>query len=207
MRYAPWSENLSTGVAVALMAADFAGAVAEHRPFLLRLALLQLGDMASAEDAVQETLLAALAGEAKFQHRASLKTWLLSILRYKILDTIRTRSRSRALTAQLPQHDEDDCNIEAFDVMFDANGCWIESKDVWSDPQTVAERNAFFKVLEACLTRLPERISRAFLMREWLEAETGEICALLEVTPGNLRIMLFRARMQLRLCLDVNWER
>lgn len=190
-----------------LLTTDFASAVAAHRPFLLRLAMLQLGDLASAEDAVQETLLAALAGEDKFQHRASLKTWLLSILRYKILDSIRARSRSRAFAAPASIVDTDEFNIEAFDELFDATGCWVEQKDVWSDPQTVAERSAFFRVLEACLTHLPERTSRAFLMREWLDCETGEICTVLSVTPGNLRILLYRARMQLRHCLDVNWER
>ncbi len=186
---------------------NFASAVALHRPLLLRLAMLQLGDMASAEDAVQETLLAALAGEDRFEKRSSLKTWLISILRYKILDAIRARCLMRARCAPAVAHDDQDGDLEIFDDLFDEAGCWSEQKDVWIDPQTAAEQTAFFKVLEACLTRLPERTSRAFLMREWLESEPDEICSALGVTHGNLRVLLYRARMQLRHCLDVSWER
>lgn len=182
----------------------FGNAVAALRPFLLRLAVLQLQDKATAEDVVQETLLAALAGQARFEGRSSLKTWLLSILKHKILDAIRARRRVVPLTPVGPSGDESD--LAPFDALFDARGYWAESKDVWSDPETVTERMAFLRVLEACLTRLPERTSRAFLMREWLESEPGEICSLLHVSPGNLRILLYRARMQLRVCLEVNWE-
>ncbi|MBL8565792.1 MAG: sigma-70 family RNA polymerase sigma factor [Hyphomicrobiaceae bacterium] len=184
---------------------NFGGAVAAFRPFLLRLALLQLQDKAAAEDVVQETLLAALAGEASFQRRASLKTWMVSILKYKILDAIRARRRVMPL-APIGPNEEDEYDLTPFDSLFDASGCWAEPQDAWSDPSTVAERTAFFRVLEACLTRLPERASRAFLMREWLEHEPAEICSVLQVTPGNLRILLYRARMQLRVCLDMNWE-
>ncbi len=183
---------------------SFGDAVAAFRPFLLRLALLQLQDKALAEDVVQETLLAALAGEARFERRASLKTWLLSILKHKILDAIRARNRVLPLTPS-GSAGEDEYDLTPFDALFDAQGYWAEPKDTWSDPETVAERTAFFNVLEACLTRLPERTSRAFLMREWLENEPDEICSLLQVTPGNLRILLYRARMQLRVCLDANW--
>jgi len=186
---------------------DFASAVALQRPLLLRLAVLQLGDMASAEDAVQETLLAALVGEDRFEKRSSLKTWLTSILRYKILDAIRARCLARVRCAPAVAHDDQDGDLEIFDDLFDVAGCWSEPKDVWIDPQTAAEQTAFFKVLEACLTRLPERTSRAFLMREWLECEPDEICSALCVTHGNLRVLLYRARMQLRHCLDVSWER
>ena len=77
-----------------LKSEDFATAVASHRPFLLKLAVNQLGDKAVAEDAVQETLLAALAGAGRFEQRASLKTWLLSILKYKIIDAIGAKSRN-----------------------------------------------------------------------------------------------------------------
>lgn len=189
-----------------LKSEDFATAVASHRPFLLKLAVNQLGDKDLAEDAVQETLLAALAGAARFEQRASLKTWLLSILKYKIIDAIRGKSRMSTLVSPATSMDEDRTD-DPFEALFDAAGCWAEPKDVWTDPEIVAERTAFFKVLEACLTRLPERTSQTFLMREWLESEPAEICAVLGLTQGNLRVLLYRARMQLRHCLELNWER
>jgi RNA polymerase sigma-70 factor, ECF subfamily len=186
--------------------AEFGDAVATFRPFLLRLALLQLHDKAAAEDVVQDTLLAAFEGQARFEGRSSLKTWLLSILRHKTLDALRDRKRTRPI-AVMAADDDDEYDLEPFDALFDANNCWAQPKDAWTDPETVAERTAFFQVLDACLTRLPPRTSRAFLMREWLEADPDEICQQLGVTPANLRILLYRARMQLRVCLDLKWER
>jgi RNA polymerase sigma-70 factor (ECF subfamily) len=182
---------------------------ARYRPVLYRLAVAQLRDPTAAEDATQETLLAVLEKGASFEGRSSLRTWLFSILRFKVLDIMRDQSKQRR-RADFPaagDHQPEDDGIAVFDVLFDAEGCWAESKDVWTDPHTVAERNAFFKVLEACMTKLPERSSRAFLMREWLELEPVEICSQLGISAGNLRILLYRARMQLRFCLEIHWER
>lgn len=186
---------------------DFSEAIAGQRTFLYRLAYNQLQDHAEADDVVQNTILAALAGQRQFEQRSSLKTWLLSILRFKILDCLRDRQKRRAHCALPFEISESDLDIDDFDALFDTNGCWTDTKDVWTNPETVAERSAFLKVLEACLTRLPEKTSRVFLMREWLDDEPEQICERLGITPGNLRVLLYRARMQLRLCLDLNWER
>lgn len=182
---------------------------AEYRPLLYRMALTQLKNASAAEDATQEALLAAIEKAESFERRSSLRTWLFSILRFKILDVMRDQSRARKRNSELPADgsDPEDCDVSTFDALFDESGCWADTKDVWTNPHTVAERDAFFKVLEACMTRLPERTSRAFLMREWLELEPPEICQELGISTGNLRILLYRARMQLRLCLDLHWER
>lgn len=175
------------------------------RPMLYRLALAQLGEKAAAEDAVQETLLVAIESGHKFQGRSSVRTWLVAILKHKVLDELRIQKAKPA--APDTSKAKDDPDAGDLDVLFDDQGRWAEPKDPWSDPHTAAEQSAFFKVLEACLTRLPQRTSRAFLMREWLELTPDEICSELSVTPGNLRVLLWRARMQLRLCLDLTWER
>lgn len=178
--------------------------IARYRPTLYRLALLQIRDKAAADDATQETLLAALEGIGRFRGEASVKTWLFAILRHKVVDVLRQRGRfvpppSEDLNAEL--------DITGFDTLFDAEDCWAAPKNVWANPETVVERKAFFKVLEACLTRLPARTARAFLMREWLDFAPEEISSELDVSPGNLRVLLYRARMQLRTCLDVGWNR
>jgi RNA polymerase sigma-70 factor (ECF subfamily) len=182
---------------------------AEYRPLLYRMALTQLKNTAAAEDATQETLLAAIEKADSFERRSTLRTWLFSILRFKILDVMRDQSKMRRRESEIPVEGtlaaDDGCGM--LDALFDESGCWIDTKDVWTNPHTVAERDAFFKVLEACMTRLPARTSRAFLMREWLELEPPEICKELGISQGNLRILLYRARMQLRLCLDLHWER
>ncbi len=185
---------------------DVGGEAAKLRPALFRLALLQLRDPAAADDAVQEAILAAIEGASQFEGRSSVKTWLFSILRYKVLDALRAQSRLKR--AAVDRRDADDeLDVSSFDALFDENGCWAEPKDAWADPHAAAETQAFLKVLEACLTRLPARTSRAFLMREWLDIEPRDICVELDLSPGNLRVLLWRARMQLRHCLDLNWDR
>lgn len=187
-----------------LDAHQFETEVAAHRRFLFKLAMVQLQDAAAADDVVQETILAALIGRANFEHRSSIKTWLIAIMRHKVLDAIRSRRRY-VLAPQALCNDEYD--VAVFNSLFDTNGCWSHAKDPWTNPQSAAEQSAFLKVLDDCLTRLPQRTSRAFLMREWLDMQPSEIQSLLNVSPENLRVLLYRARMKLRLCLDMNWER
>lgn len=174
--------------------------ISAHRPFLYRLALLQLRDPSSAEDATQEALMAALEGAHRFEGRSSLRTWLVSILRYKVIDSLRNMARCP------PNLQPDEYEGDPLDVLFDERGQWLQPITNWGDPGQAAERNEFMRVLEACLTRLPERSARAFLMREWLELDPKDVCEKLEIKAGNLRVLLYRARMQLRLCLDHTWN-
>ena len=173
---------------------DFRSRVERERPYLLRYASLQLRDTHAAEDAVQETLLAALAGEAGFGERATLRTWLTGILKRKIIDAIRRASR------EAPSLSEDE-----FDSLFDARGHWVEMPAAWTDPEASLDQKRFFAALEACLARLPEKIAQAFMMREHLGLDTGEICKELAVTPTHCWVLLYRARMALRECLTKEW--
>ena len=74
-----------------------------------------------------------------------------------------------------------------------------------ADPDASLDQKQFFKVLEDCLSRLPARTSRAFMLREHMGLETTEICKELSVTPTHLWVLLHRARLALRMCLDMNW--
>jgi RNA polymerase sigma-70 factor (ECF subfamily) len=171
------------------------------RPYLLRFAALQLRDAAAAEDAVQETLLAALAGEANFAGRSNLRTWLTGILKHKIVDAIRRQSRERPASDFGPETDDGD----DFDGLFDRRGHWQEAVDPWEDPEGSLGQKQFLAALEACLRALPERTARVFMMREHLGLETSEICKELGITPTHCWVMLHRARMALRLCLTTHW--
>ena len=173
---------------------DFRSRVERERDYLLRYASLQLRDSHAAEDAVQETLVAALAGEATFQGRANLRTWLTGILKHKIIDTIRRASRAA------PPVSEDE-----FESLFDARGHWVEAPGAWADPDAALEQKRFFAALEICLERLPQKIAQAFMMREHLGLETAEICKELSVTPTHCWVLLYRARMSLRECLNKEW--
>jgi RNA polymerase sigma-70 factor (ECF subfamily) len=173
---------------------DFRSRVEGERAYLVRYASLQLRDSHAAEDAVQETLVAALAGEASFGGRSNLRTWLTGILKHKIVDAIRRMSR------EAPAATEED-----FEALFDERGHWIDPPAAWAEPDAALEQKAFFAALEMCLQRLPEKTSQAFLMREHLGLETDEICKELAVTPTHCWVLLYRARMALRECLNKEW--
>ena len=174
---------------------DFRTSLEEERPYLVRYAALQLRDRAAAEDAAQETLVAALVAEKSYAGRASLRTWLTGILKHKIVDAIRKGGREQALP-------EDD---GALDALFDASGHWIEPPQQWHHPDAALESRQFLATLEDCLGRLPARTARAFMMREHLGLETPEICKELAVTPTHCWVLLHRARLALRECLQTNW--
>ena len=178
---------------------EFRRQVGTQRPYLVRYASLQLRDPQSVEDVVQETLLAALAGEAGFAGRSNLRTWLTGILKHKIIDAIRRASRETALSG------DDEGDGSEFDRLFEDNGHWVEHPAAWGNAEASLEQKQFFEELEKCLARLPAKTARVFMMREHLGADTGEICQELSVTPTHCWVLLYRARMALQQCLNTNW--
>ncbi len=173
-----------------------------HRPQLLRFALLQLRDESAAEDAVQETLVAAIQGAASFSGQSTVRTWLIGILKHKVIDHLRRISRERPLV--LPDAETD---LTDFDALFAADGHWAEVPAAWGNPDQSLEQSRFFEALERCLDSLPKATARAFMLREVMGVETDEICKELQISPSNCWVMLYRARMSLRLCLEQTWFR
>lgn len=173
--------------------------IEQHRPYLLRYALIQLRNADEAEDAVQECLLAALQGRARFTGSSSVKTWLTGILKHKILDTIRRRSREQPLA---PPDDDEGSAVE---TMFKADGHWQEMPATWGNPDQALENRKFWEIYEMCARLLPERTARVFMLREIMELSTEEICQECSITPTNLWVILHRARLVLRECLEIKW--
>ena len=176
--------------------------LAEHRSYLLRFARLQLRNDAWAEDAVSETLLAALSSPQSFANKSQLKTWLVGILKHKVVDTLRLRSREVSYDGDGDTAD----GSEELDALVFKNGDHFASLPAdWGDPEQDLSSRQFFQVLEACTEKLPAAMGRVFLMREWLELPSDEICKELKLTPTNLYVQLHRARLRLRECLELNW--
>jgi len=171
------------------------------RDYLMRFARLQLRNEAWAEDAVSETLLAALAKPQAFDARSQLKTWLVGILKHKIIDTLRQRQREVVLDTE----SVDDASDPLEHMAFKADGHFAEKPADWGNPERDLQSRQFFAVLEACTEKLPPAQGRLFLMREWLELSSEEICKELSLTPTNLYVQLHRARLRLRECLELNW--
>lgn len=168
------------------------------RPALLRIAQLHLRNATWAEDAVSETLLAAFENKTVFEARSKLKTWVVGILKHKIIDTFRQRRREEPLADS-----EDDGSLE--DGVFKEDGHYRDMPREWVTPETQLSRNQFLEVLEICVQQLPAAQGRIFLMREWLELPTDEICNELAITSTNAGVLLHRARLRLRECLQLRW--
>jgi RNA polymerase sigma-70 factor (TIGR02943 family) len=180
----------------------FQNDLAQHHGYLLRYARLQLRNDAWAEDAVSETLLAALSKPQSFGQRSQLKTWLVGILKHKLVDCLRRNHREVALPDPGPQGSAED-ELDA--LMFKADGHYAMPPQDWGDPERALSSRQFLLVLEACTEKLPPAMARVFMMREWLELPTDEICKELSLTQTNLYVQLHRARLRLRECLELNW--
>ena len=182
---------------------DFSRDLDQHRGYLMRVARLQLRDEALAEDVVQETLLAALSGSG-FSGKSSLRTWLTGILKHKIVDAIRRKQREPIAAAAFGDL-ESEVDIEDFDGHFKENGAWDARPADWGNPESALDRRQFFEMMDFCLEKLPPNTARVFMMREVMELDTDEICKELTITANNLWVILYRARMSLRQCLEQNW--
>ena len=192
---------LTTPPAPPLDADPFAIELDTHRRYLLRVARLQLRDRDLAEDVVQETFVAALAGRAGFSGRSSLKTWLTGILKHKIVDAIRHKQRRPVAATAF----DETLDVDVLDGMFTDDGAWKAPPADWGDPENALAQTEFMDVLARCLDRLPPATARVFTLREILELESDEICKELSITANNLWVILHRARVSLRQCLEQNW--
>ena len=181
------------------MGSEFRTKIEALRPYLLRYAAMELRNPETAEDCVQEALLAALSAEASFEGRSNLRTWLTGILKHKIVDAIRRASRER------PVEDMEDGAISDVDALFDETGHWREALQPWENPDGALHQKQFLLALESCLGGLPARTAQVFMLREHLGLETGEICKELGLTATNCWVLLYRARMLLRECLEKSW--
>ena len=166
---------------------------------MLRFATLQLRDKTLAEDAVQEAITAALKSDSGAE-RASLRTWVFAILRNKIIDVIRERSRH-------PTQSLIDDDISDLDEQFDERGHWQKEQQPsnWGHPESVLANEQFWPIFEACLNHLPENTARVFMMREHIGLEISEICQELSISESNCWVIMHRARMRLRSCLEKNF--
>ena len=170
---------------------------------MIRFAALQLSDPHAAEDAVQEALAGAFKNSQSFGGRAAFKTWVFAILKNKIADTLRQKQRLAKYVDHLPM----DSDADNANEVFDRRGMWKETErpSDWGNPEAEMLDKDFWRVFEACLDNLPAQQGRLFMMREFIDMESNEICAEAGISVGNLNVILHRARLKLRGCLEVHW--
>lgn len=173
------------------------------RAQMLKFATLQLSDPIAAEDAVQEALTGALRNATSFGGRSALRTWVFAILKNKIVDMIRQRQRRAEIQPLLNFESDDEETTE----LFDRRGMWRpeDRPTDWGNPEDELLGKEFWRVFDACLNHLPAQQGRIFMMREFLDMATTEICAEADITVSNLNVLLHRARLRLRGCLENHW--
>ena len=181
------------------MATDPERWVDEHGDYLFRFAVSRLRRREVAEDLVRETFLAALRARERVAGASSERTWLVGILKRKIVDHLRRTGREHP-TGELAAVDR------WADGLFDQRGHWKTKPGKWpGDPGAAIEKAEFWSIFSHCLGKLPERLANAFVLREVEELDSHEVCKVLGISANNLWVMLHRARLALWRCLEINW--
>ncbi|MEJ2344502.1 MAG: sigma-70 family RNA polymerase sigma factor [Gammaproteobacteria bacterium] len=172
----------------------------EHGNALYSFALVHLRDADRAEDAVQETLLAALQARGNYRGSASVRTWLIGILKHKIVDEFRRQARDPAVDGSEEVAWE---RAEAARVEHEFNdaGRWTHPLSEWGNPERHASGRQFWELIERCLAALSPRAARLFVLRDLWEMDADAVCKELSITPSNLWTSLHRARLGMRQCL------
>lgn len=159
----------------------------------------RLHDANAAEEVVQETFLAGIRHLKSYRGESSQKSWLITILRRKIVDHVRVRDRFENRRAS-------DDEMDSCPIVSSSDGDWrIDPADCSSIPEAVASFNELWDRLHHCLDELSESQRSAFVLRELEHLEADEICKLLEIKPSNLWVRLHRARLKLAACVGELW--
>jgi RNA polymerase sigma-70 factor (ECF subfamily) len=172
----------------------------EHGDYLYRFALSRLRDSHLAEDAVQETMLAAIKSHG-FAGNSSARTWLTGILKHKIIDLQRNTIREQPLSDLI----DTDAGVSSMDDFFDKTGHWLDKPQTWDMPENALQQKQFLAMLAACMDKLPAKLAAIFMLRDVHEMDNESICKELAITSTNAWVMLYRARMGLRTCLEMHW--
>ena len=182
--------------------------VDEHGDYLFRYAMLRLRDESRAEDIVQETLLAAIQSMSLYSGKATERTWLTSILKHKIVDHYRKTLKEQ------PLETGDGDLLSEVEQFFERDDIWdghwnnkLQPHEWNMSPEMTYQESEFFTVFQNCLSKMPERVASVFMLREMDGLESSEICEILKVSTSNFWVMMHRARLTLRRCIEVNWFR
>jgi RNA polymerase sigma-70 factor (ECF subfamily) len=179
--------------------------VDDHGDYLFHFALSRLRDPILSEDLVQEALLAALKAQDRFAGRSSERSWLAGILKNKILDHYRKLGRETSFTDLEFFAEEEERSFES--GLSEGHWTQDQSPNEWNGANESLDRDEFWKAFNCCVSKLPQKIAQVFLLREVDDVSSEKICQTLNISPNNLWVMLHRARLALRKCLETSWFR
>lgn len=172
----------------------------EYGDILYRYALVRVRSEPTAEDLVQETLLSGLQAFKNFSGKSTVRTWLIGILKHKIIDHYRKNRR------EITRLNDDETAEDVLAYQFDSQGSWQINLVDWATPDQNMHNEQFWEVFNHCISRLPKRMADLLFLRTVDGHSTEECCDLLGFTSANqLWVSLSRTRVKLRQCLDTHW--
>ena len=180
--------------------------VERYGDYLFSYALGRVNDSGKAEDLVQETFLAALKARDRFRGASTERTWLTSILKRKIIDTYRKKYSSKETS--FGEHEGTVFDGDFYRSEEPFKGHWLEGRGPNSHsflPEGELEQEELMKFINLCIENLQPQLAAAFIMRMIDEEDSDTICKELGITPSNLWVMLHRARLRMRDCLEKKW--
>jgi RNA polymerase sigma-70 factor (ECF subfamily) len=180
--------------------------VERYGDYLFSYAMARVNEAARAEDLVQETFLAALKARGSFRGGSTERTWLISILKRKIIDGFRKKYSSRE--SSLGTLDERVSDGDFYRREDPFSGHWLEGRGPHSNsflPEGELEEEQLREFINRCIDHLPPQLATVFIMRMIDEEDSGTICKELGITTSNLWVMLHRARLRMRDCLEKSW--
>ncbi len=168
-----------------------------HSDYMFNYTISRVSNHDLAKDLVQETFLSSLKAMANYKGLASERTWLISILKRKIIDYYRKSNSIKGQAEVRMSFYEDGEN----------KGKWIEERapSTWDDAEAQIENEELKSALDLCIDNLPEKYKSVFILKTIDNYETEEICNELDISSSNLWVIIHRARIQLRECLEGNW--
>lgn len=167
--------------------------------YLYRYALRMVNHPETAEDIVQETLIAAYKGHRNYSGKSSEKTWMVGILKHKIIDHYRKKRQEY-------QVEDIELTADMHNSAFDQSGRWREGLSDWSHPEKALASKDFKKVLDRCIEDLPPNQAQVFALKEFSDMSGEQIRQALGISStNNVWVMLSRARMRLQSCLEKHW--
>lgn len=175
----------------------------QYADYLYNFAYYRLNNDELAQDLVQDTFLSALKAKDTYKGQASEKTWLVSILKNKIIDYYKKASTKNETPISLSAY-----QAPSYDYFFNKakNGDWKqEARPLdWTDTDTRFDTKEFYKVLESCLNRLPEKWKGVFVMSVIDESDSKFVCKEFNISSSNFWVIIHRAKLQMRACLEKN---
>jgi RNA polymerase sigma-70 factor (TIGR02943 family) len=181
--------------------------VSLYSDYLYNYAAYRVNNREEAKDLVQDTFLSALKAKDSFRHESNEKTWLVSVLKNKIIDYYRKKS-TQSIQESLDKNQIASNYNHYFNEDGNHAGHWMDAAEPKRDYNTTyqqLENKEFYDILNRCLSVLPQKWAAIFRLKNMEDVETDNICKELNITPSNYWVMMHRAKLQLRQCMETNW--